>query len=90
LVCRGRRWWKAEVFGQLRGKRKKVGGFRVQGMKAKKSQKERLRLGKGAARDEENGATVWRRKKFQPGGGCGFFLVEMKSAAARVREKKGL
>jgi len=31
----GKRWWKAEGFGQLRGKQKGVGGFRVQGMKAK-------------------------------------------------------
>jgi len=35
LVCGGKRWWKAEGFGQLRGKQKGVGGFRVQGMKAK-------------------------------------------------------
>jgi hypothetical protein len=35
LVYGGKRWWKAEGFGQLRGKQKGVGGFRVQGMKEK-------------------------------------------------------
>jgi hypothetical protein len=59
-------------------------------MKAKNPKTRGCGWGKGAAKDEENGATVWRRKKFQPRGGCGFFLVEMKSAAAQVREKKGL
>ena len=29
LACGGRRWWKAEGFGQLRQKTKKSRGFRV-------------------------------------------------------------
>ena len=36
MFCGGRRWWKAEVFGQLRGKRKKSRGFSGAGDEGKK------------------------------------------------------
>jgi hypothetical protein len=41
-------WWRAEGFGQLRGKQKGVGGFSGARDKGKKSQKEGLRLEKGS------------------------------------------
>jgi hypothetical protein len=46
-----------------RATEKESGGFQVQGMKAKNPKRRGSGWGKGVAREEENGAMVWRRKK---------------------------
>lgn len=76
---------KAEGSDQLRENEKELGVFGVQGMKAKNPK----RKGSGQGR-RKWGYGVQEKKNSNRGGGCAFFLAEMKSAAAWVREKKGL
>jgi len=68
-------WWRAEGFGQLRGKRKGVRGFWVQGIKAKNPRR-RLRLEKGSDKGRRKIKNQWGAAAFlfgQVGGVVGWF-----------------
>jgi hypothetical protein len=68
LFCGGRRWWKAEVFGQLRGKRKKSRGFSGAGDEGKKIPKGEAAAGKGSGQGRRKWGYGVEEKKIPTGG----------------------